>query len=194
MTGYEYEHVVASYLRQNGFYDVKVTKASGDYGVDVVARKGLQKYAVQCKYYTKPVGVGAVQEVAAGKAMYHCTAAMVVTNSRFTAAAETLAKSNGVILVPKITSRSVGPLASSLPRKLFWFVHLCLSFWLLSFWYNACRAYLPPYNVLLLALCGAFVAYPFWVPRFWDWVFAQFGNQLKALQRKFRRKRPHSRR
>lgn len=101
-TGHDYEYFVAQYLRDRGFRRVSVTKASGDYGVDVTAYKNGKKYAVQCKYYTGNVGVSAVQEVVAGKSLYNCDVAMVVTNSEFTAAAKTLAKSNGVILRPGV--------------------------------------------------------------------------------------------
>lgn len=104
MTGHDYERVVAAYLRNKGYNRVEVTKGSGDYGVDVIAHKGKKKYAVQCKYYTSPVSLGAVQEVIAGKAMYNCNAAMVVTNSTFTEAAEKLAKQNGVKLVSGVKS------------------------------------------------------------------------------------------
>lgn len=104
MTGHDYERVVAAYLKNKGYNRVEVTKGSGDYGVDVIAHKGKKKYAVQCKYYTSPVSLGAVQEVIAGKAMYNCNAAMVVTNSTFTEAAEKLAKQNGVKLVSGVKS------------------------------------------------------------------------------------------
>ena len=59
---------------------------------------------MQCKYYSAPVGLGAVQEAVAGKAMYGCNAAMVVTNSTFTKAAEELAVQNGVVLISGVTS------------------------------------------------------------------------------------------
>lgn len=104
MTGHDYERVVAAYLKNKGYNRVEVTKGSGDYGVDVIAHKGKKKYAVQCKYYTSPVSLGAVQEVIAGKAMYNCNAAMVVTNSTFTEAAEKLAKQNGVKLISGVKS------------------------------------------------------------------------------------------
>lgn len=107
MTGHEYEHTVASYLSHRGYKDVQVTKGSGDYGVDVIAQKGLKKYAVQCKYYSDPVSVGAVQEAVAGKAMYNCNAAMVVTNSTFTRAAEELARKNNVVLISGVKSSGV---------------------------------------------------------------------------------------
>ncbi len=62
MTGHEYEYLVAEYLRQHGYSRVTVTKGSGDYGVDVIAHKRGKKYAVQCKYYSEPVSLPAVQE------------------------------------------------------------------------------------------------------------------------------------
>lgn len=103
MTGHDYEYVVADYLRSRGYHNVKVTKGSGDFGVDVIATKNGIKYAVQCKLYSSPVGVSAVQEVVAGKAYYGCKGAMVVTNSTFTAAAEKLADLNDVILLDGVT-------------------------------------------------------------------------------------------
>lgn len=102
MDGYEYERLVAQYLRSHGYTGVKVTQASGDYGVDVIAHKSRHKYAVQCKYYSAPVGVGAVQEVVAGKAKYKCDKAIVVTNSTFTKAASELAAANHVELITQI--------------------------------------------------------------------------------------------
>ena len=102
MTGHEYEQVVARYLQRHGYYGVQVTKGSGDFGVDVIARKGLTKYAVQCKYYSHAVGLDAIQEVVAGKTYYGCDAAMVVTNSTFTKAARELATRNGVKLIERV--------------------------------------------------------------------------------------------
>lgn len=109
MTGLEYENLVAKYLRHNGYNRVSVTKGSGDYGVDVVAHKGQHKYAIQCKYYSSPVGLSAVQEAVAGKAVYNCDRAMVVTNSTFTKAAWDLAQSNDVVLLEGITSTGANP-------------------------------------------------------------------------------------
>ena len=109
MTGLEYEKLVAKYLRHNGYNRVSVKKGSGDYGVDVVAYKGQHKYAIQCKYYSSPVGLSAVQEAVAGKAFYNCDRAMVVTNNTFTEAAFNLAQSNGVVLLEGVTSTGANP-------------------------------------------------------------------------------------
>lgn len=102
MTGLEYEKNVVNYLKKKGYWGVKVTQASSDYGIDVTAHKDSKKYAVQCKYYSNPVGISAVQEAYAGMKHYNCNKAMVVTNSTFTHAAEVLAKENGVILLSNV--------------------------------------------------------------------------------------------
>lgn len=101
ISGYDYERFVARYLNSCG-YNAKTTQRSGDYGVDIVATKGGNRYAVQCKYYSYPVGVEAVQQVVGGMAHYHCNKAMVITNSTFTEPAKTLAAENGVKLKASI--------------------------------------------------------------------------------------------
>ena len=115
MDGHDYEYLVAKYLRGHGYTGVKVTKGSGDFGVDVTAHKAGHKYAVQCKYYTNPVSLGAIQEAVAGKALYNCDRAMVVTNNTFTKAARELANANNVLLLENV--RSAGAFRfSQLPK------------------------------------------------------------------------------
>ena len=82
---------------------MKVTRGSGDYGVDVLARKIGHRYAVQCKYYSRPVGVSAVQQVVAGMAYYECDRGLVVTNTTFTRQAKELAELNGIDLIGKVS-------------------------------------------------------------------------------------------
>jgi restriction system protein len=95
MSGAEFEQFVAQVFHENGHH-AQVTKASGDYGVDLILNGEI---AVQVKSYSSPVGPGAIQEVVAGRAVYNCSEAWVVTNSTFTAAAVTLARANGVRLI-----------------------------------------------------------------------------------------------
>jgi hypothetical protein len=95
MSGAEFEKFVAKVFAENGHH-TEVTKASGDYGVDLVLNGEI---AVQAKFYGAVVGPSAVQEVVAGRAVYGCSQAWVVTNSTFTAAAVTLAQANGVRLI-----------------------------------------------------------------------------------------------
>lgn len=85
-------------LKKRGFKNIQVTQKSGDYGVDITAYCRHHKYAIQCKYYTGPVGISAVQQVYSGKRKYNCDKAAVLTNSTFTPAAHDLAKSNQVDL------------------------------------------------------------------------------------------------
>jgi restriction system protein len=94
----EYEQFCASKLREAG-WDARVTKASGDQGVDIVAEKNGIRLVLQCKWYSQPVGNKAVQEVVAARAYEMAQVAAVVTNSRYTPAAQRLAAVNGVLLL-----------------------------------------------------------------------------------------------
>ena len=98
MNGYAFERACAAILQAQG-WRVQVTRASGDYGADVVgvAPDG-QRWVVQAKQWQKAVGPHAVQEVVVAKAHYGASHALVITTSQFTAAAFTLARDNGVVL------------------------------------------------------------------------------------------------
>lgn len=98
MDGYEYEIQCAKMLKRKGFSKVQVTPFSGDQGIDITAYKEGQKYGIQCKYYSHPVGNKAVQEAFAGAKFYGCDRAAVLTNSTFTASAQSLAQKTNVIL------------------------------------------------------------------------------------------------
>jgi HJR/Mrr/RecB family endonuclease len=70
-----------------------------DFGGDIIARGFLlSKIVVQCKHYSKPVGVRAVQEAAAARSYYNASRAAVATNSTFTKQAKELAHRCGVSL------------------------------------------------------------------------------------------------
>ena len=94
----EYEQFCATVLEKFG-WRTKLTKASGDHGVDIVAELAPVKVAIQIKQYRKRVGNAAVQQVVAGKAIYGCAAAVCVAPNGFTSAAEQLARANGVLLL-----------------------------------------------------------------------------------------------
>ena len=97
-TGIDYEYYVAGQLRELGYSHIKMTKETGDYGADIIARKKRKLYVFQCKYYSKSVGVSAVQEVLGAMGYYEADEGIVVTNSYFTKAAISLAKSNDIKL------------------------------------------------------------------------------------------------
>ncbi len=98
MEGHEFEYACAELLRHSGYRDVAVTQGAGDYGIDILARRGSVKYAIQCKRYKSNVSVKAVQEAGVGCDYYRCDAAAVMTNSNFTKQAMNLAKTTGVRL------------------------------------------------------------------------------------------------
>ena len=96
--GHEFEYYCAELLKKRGFIDVTVTKGSGDYGVDVLAEKDGVTYAIQCKAYTTPVGVKAVQEAYAGREFYDRMVGAVLTNQYFTKPAVEAAKKLKILL------------------------------------------------------------------------------------------------
>jgi restriction system protein len=98
MTPVEYEQFVAKILRDFG-WSARLTAATGDQGIDVIAEKKSIKVVIQCKLYSKPVGNAAVQEAIAGKSFERANFAAVVTNAGFTTSAKQLATSSGVILL-----------------------------------------------------------------------------------------------
>lgn len=96
--GIDYEIYVEKYLQIAG-YNVTRTPKTGDQGVDLIAEKDDDRKAIQCKYYSKPVGNKAVQEVIAGANFYQCTSAAVVSNASFTKSARQLAENSNIELV-----------------------------------------------------------------------------------------------
>ena len=99
MDGVVFEHKVGQVLADLG-YRVRVTRAQGDFGADVVAERAGERVVVQAKRYgpRHRVGIAAVQEAVAAVAFYRAGRAIVVTNRHFTAPARRLAAANRVDL------------------------------------------------------------------------------------------------
>ena len=98
MEGREFEYFCADLLRRKGFIEVEVTRGSGDYGIDILAEKDGVTYAIQCKCYTTPIGVKAIQEAYAGRDYYDRMVGVVMTNQYFTAPAVEAAKKLKILL------------------------------------------------------------------------------------------------
>jgi restriction system protein len=98
MSGVEFEEFVAAQLRTRG-WSVTHTVSSGDYGVDLIAKKDGTRMAVQCKRLARAVGVSAVQQVVSGALHHGCDRSVVVTNQAFTKAARQLATTHRCRLV-----------------------------------------------------------------------------------------------
>ena len=112
LTGARFE----SYLRvmfEDLGYDVTVTGKRGDFGGDLLLVKGGERTIVQAKRYGRKVGIKAVQEAMGALSYYDCQKAMVVTNSAYTKAAESLAKKGNVELVDRPSLLDLAEKASS---------------------------------------------------------------------------------
>lgn len=127
--GNNYEHFVADVLKNQGYTNVQVTQQSGDYGIDVLAQKGRDKYAVQCKHYSDPVGVKAIQEAYSGMMYYKCDRAMVITNSSFTKPAMQMAHKLGVELMGNVCMQeSFKPKVYKKKSRLEWWLRFGMYF------------------------------------------------------------------
>lgn len=98
MEGHEFEEFCADLLRKKGFIEVEVTRGSRDYGIDILAEKEGVTYAIQCKCYTTPIGVKAIQEAYAGRDYYDRMVGVVMTNQYFTTPAVDAAKKLKILL------------------------------------------------------------------------------------------------
>lgn len=97
MDGLQFEHYLGVLFKNQG-YSVKVTRAVGDYGADLVIGKDGKLIVVQAKRYSKNVGLKAVQEAKTAIEYYKAQEAWVVSNSDYTYEATELARSNKVKL------------------------------------------------------------------------------------------------
>ena len=92
-TPYDFEKFIAKLFEKMGYF-CNVTKKTGDYGVDVVARKGKDTIVIQAKKYKHGNNVGNVdvQKILGAMWKYEANKAIVVTTSDFTVQAESQAK------------------------------------------------------------------------------------------------------
>ncbi|WP_186327587.1 restriction endonuclease [Paenibacillus sp. Y412MC10] len=98
--GKDFEDFLSVLFEKHG-YRTMVTKASGDFGADLVLEKDGYRVIVQAKRYKGSVGLSAVQEAAAAVNHYKGNEGWVVTNSSFTKQAYSLAKSNNIKLIDR---------------------------------------------------------------------------------------------
>lgn len=97
MNGYEFELFIAELFTRLG-YTTEITKSSGDYGIDVIAKKKGTSIGIQAKCYSNKVPNKAVQEAIAGVSFYNLDKGMVVTNHYFTKQAQNQAISSNIML------------------------------------------------------------------------------------------------
>lgn len=102
LDGLEFENISAIILNKLG-YNVSITKASGDFGADIIAKKDGISYAIQCKRFSTEVNLKAVQEVHSAKAFYNCDYGVVLTNNHFNKSAKELALKTNTLLWDRST-------------------------------------------------------------------------------------------
>ncbi|MHB0992683.1 MAG: restriction endonuclease [Burkholderiales bacterium] len=93
-----FEHHCAAILKAQG-WQCRMTRYSGDFGVDMIAVRSNVHIAFQIKKWTAPVDLKAVQEVVTGIAIYKAHHAAVISVSGYRKSALLLAKANNVQLL-----------------------------------------------------------------------------------------------
>lgn len=102
MNGREFEVFLSRMYGSLG-YSVTLTRASRDYGADLILENRGQRTAVQAKLLSAgAVSNKAVSEVYASKNYYSASDALVITNCTYTAAAKKLAQDNNVTLIDRV--------------------------------------------------------------------------------------------
>lgn len=94
--GLDFEKKCEGVLASSGF-EVRTTRATGDFGADLIAEQDDIIFVIQCKNLNRPVGVKAVQEAIGARRHYTADFACVCADAGFTEAALELAASNRVL-------------------------------------------------------------------------------------------------
>lgn len=100
MSGVEFEEYCAKLIEFQG-YKIDFTAATGDYGVDIVARRDGHRWSIQNKRYERDQGQDPVRQAVAGMRHYNCDRSLVITNRYFTKHAQVLASDNDCVLVDR---------------------------------------------------------------------------------------------
>ena len=105
MTWQQFEQLVGEAFRLQGYSVAEAGGGGADGGVDVVLRKGSEKFLVQCKQWRAfKVGVDVVRELYGVMAAKGAAGGFVVTSGRFTEEATSFASGRNVNLIdgPKL--------------------------------------------------------------------------------------------
>ena len=115
MNSRDYEYLVARHLAADG-YDVQVTPATSDWGVDVFATKDGRKIAVQVKMYgdSRPINREMIMGLFGAAAYFDCDSGIIATNGRLLDTAQRVADKLGITVmhIPASDSPAEGMQAS----------------------------------------------------------------------------------
>jgi Holliday junction resolvasome RuvABC ATP-dependent DNA helicase subunit len=117
MEGVEFEHWVADLFRRAGF-QVEITQASGDHGVDLWATKQNCLVAVQCKRWDGAVGEPVVRDLYGAMTAANAQTGCLVTTGTFTTQAQLFSKGKPLYLVGFDALMEVSRSPESLSRLL----------------------------------------------------------------------------
>jgi restriction system protein len=92
MDGIEFENYVVGLLNHHGYHSIQTTKRSNDFGADIIAKKGKDKYSIQLKRLSHTVDRSAVSDAVGAMAFYGCNKSMVITTNYFTKSAKAFAQ------------------------------------------------------------------------------------------------------
>jgi restriction system protein len=100
MSWQDFERLVGEAFRQRGYSVVETGRGGADGGVDLVLRKGNEKFLVQCKQWKAlKVGVEVVRELFGVMAARGATGGFVVTSGTFSGDATDFARGRNVELI-----------------------------------------------------------------------------------------------
>ncbi len=104
LTHFEFEQFIGALFQKMG-YQTEVTRKTGDYGIDVIAKKGDDVIAIQVKKNSIGNNVGdiVVQNTLGGMWKYKANKAIIITTSDFTTMAHEQARSAPIELWNKKT-------------------------------------------------------------------------------------------
>ncbi len=109
MTPEQFEHHVACLYSDRG-YQTYVSPLSNDWGIDVIAKKGDEKIAIQVKRYggtTRKVNRRMIMELYGASAYQDCTSAVLATDGEVMPDARLVADKLGITILQVSSSGSV---------------------------------------------------------------------------------------
>lgn len=102
MDGIEFEYYLEALFSKLN-YKTTVTKASHDYGADLILKNENKKIVVQAKRSSAKIGIKAVQEIYAAQRYHNADEAWIVTNSFYTKSAVELGNACSIIMKDRNT-------------------------------------------------------------------------------------------
>jgi HJR/Mrr/RecB family endonuclease len=101
---FDFEYFVARLLQEMG-YTTEVTKKTGDYGIDIIAKKGKMIVAVQCKRHNEKnlIGNVLIQQLLGSMQFINASHCIFITTSSFTKNAITQSQNSPIELWDKDT-------------------------------------------------------------------------------------------